>query len=80
MVSRKKYMTRLIGGSALFFLFSALISAFFFSLGRGHSLNFNDPVPWVGAAIISTILTTIWAKRNAKSFRERRNLFGPDRP
>jgi hypothetical protein len=77
MVSRKKYLVRLIGTSIIFFVLVAVIFAFFFSMGRGHALNFDDATPWLVGALVSGLLTVIWVKRKAKYFRERENLWGP---
>lgn len=77
MVSRNKYLVRLIVASILFFVIVTTIFAFFFSLGRGHTLNFDDAIPWLVGALVSGLLTAIWIKRKAKVFRERDNLWGP---
>jgi len=77
MVSRKKYLVRLIGTSIIFFALVAVIFAFFFSMGRGHTLNFDDAIPWLIGALVSGLLTVMWVKRKAKDFRERENLWGP---
>ncbi|MGO1374692.1 MAG: hypothetical protein ACTHU4_10875, partial [Corynebacterium casei] len=63
-----------------FFIISTVILAFFFALGRGHMINTQDVLPWIGAAFVSCFFTYFWAKRNSKELRERQNLWGPDSP
>lgn len=79
-MSQKTYLIRVIGGGAMFFIVSTIIMAFFFSLGRGHILNFHDLLPWIAAGLISCISTFFWFKRNTRELRVRRNLWGPDHP
>lgn len=77
MISKKKYLIRLFSSSILCFMLVTVIFAFFFSLGRGHLLNFDDAIPWLGGAVVSGLLTLMWIKKKAKLFRERENLWGP---
>lgn len=79
-MSQKTYLIRVIGGSTIFFIVSTVIMAFFFSLGRGHIVNFQDLPPWIAAALVSCISTFFWLKRNMRELRVRRNLWGPDHP
>ncbi|AEG84711.1 putative membrane protein [Corynebacterium ulcerans 0102] len=56
-MSQKTYLIRVIGGSTIFFIVSTVIMTFFFSLGRGHIVNFQDLPPWIAAALVSCVST-----------------------
>ncbi|MGV3071787.1 hypothetical protein ACEE90_04990 [Corynebacterium phoceense] len=80
MVSRKTYLMRMIGGGMCVFLINTVILALFFSLGRGHFVNFEDWIPWIAASAVGLILAVLWAIKNSKMLRERLHLCGPDHP